>query len=79
MITFEFNGRKVRPDQMKDALERAMLERVRDQLVRKVGSVRDPETGAAPKLRVTGRRLDDLKIEVEGSPALIEEVQRRLA
>lgn len=79
MITFEINGRKVRPDQMKDALERAMLEQVRDQLVRKVASIRDPETGAAPKLRVTGRRLDDLKIEVEGSPALVEEVKRRLA
>ena len=78
MITFEINGRKVRPDQMKDALERAMLEQVHDQLVRKVGSIRDPENGAAPKLRVTGRRLDDLKIEVEGTPALVEEVKRRL-
>jgi hypothetical protein len=79
MITFEINGQNVRPDQIQDALERAMLQQVRDQLVRKVGSIRDPETGAAPKLRVTGRRLDDLKIEVEGSPALIEEVKRRLA
>ena len=52
---------------------------MRDQLVRKVGSVRDPKTGAAPKLRVTGHQRDDLKIEVEGSPALIEAVKRRLA
>jgi len=68
----------VRPDRLTDALEQAMYEKVRDHLVRQVGNARDPKTGARPKLRVTGRRLDDLKIEVEGSPELIKEVKRRL-
>ena len=77
-VSFEIGGRKVRPNQIKDALERAVFEQVRDNLVRQVGNARDPETGARPKLRVTGRSLDNLKIKVEGSPALIEEVERRL-
>lgn len=77
-VSFEIGGRKVRPNQVKDALERAMFEKVRDHLVKRVGNVRDPETGASPKLRVKGRKLSDLKIEVVGSPKLIEEVKRRL-
>lgn len=77
-ISFRIGGRKVRPDQIGNMLERAMLESVRKQLVAKVGSIRDPETGAAPKLRVTGNKLSELKVEVEGSPALIAEVRMRL-
>jgi hypothetical protein len=40
--------------------------------------VRDPDTGARPKLRMKGRDLQSFEIEVEGSPKLIEEVKRRL-
>lgn len=77
-VTFEINGRKVRPNQIPDALERAMFEDVRDQLVRMVGNIRDPKTGARPKLRVRGRNLENLSVEVEGSAELIEEIKRRL-
>ena len=77
-VSFEIGGRKVRPNQIKDALERAMFEQVRDHVVEMLRGVRDPETGSRPKLRVIGRSLDDLKIEVEGSPKLVEEVTRRL-
>ncbi|MCB2009564.1 MAG: hypothetical protein KDF64_02970 [Geminicoccaceae bacterium] len=77
-VTFEINGRKVRPGEIGDVLKQAMFEEIRDDLVRKVGSIRDPETGERPKLRVKGRNLQNLSIEVEGSPHLIEEVKRRL-
>ena len=70
MIEISF---EMRPDQIKNAQERAIFENVRNQLVRPVGSVRDPMTGAAPKLRVKGNSLNDLNIEVEGSAELIEE------
>ena len=70
--------RKVHPNRIADALERAVFESVRDDLVRKVGNIRDPETGARPKLRMVGRSMKDLSINIEGSPALIEEVKRRL-
>lgn len=77
-VSFEINGRKVQPNKIADALERAMFETIRDDLARKVGNIRDPETGARPKLRVVGRSLKDLSINIEGSPGLIEEVKRRL-
>lgn len=51
-VSFEIGGRKVQPNQIKDALERAMFEKVRDHLVKQVANIRDPETGARPKLRV---------------------------
>lgn len=77
-ITFEVDGRKVHPNRIADALERAVFECVRDDLVRKVGNIRDPETGARPKLRMVGRSMKDLSINIEGSPALIEGLKRRL-
>ncbi len=78
-ISFEINGRKVNPNQLSNALDRAVLQGVRDKLTRAVGNVRDPKTGKHPKLRVKGRGLNDLAIEVEGSPELIAEVKRRLS
>ena len=77
-VSFEIGGRQVRPSQIKDSLERAVFEQMRDRLVRQVGDIRDPQTGIRPKLRVKGRSLDDRRIEVEGSPRLIEEVKHRL-
>ncbi|MYA62930.1 MAG: hypothetical protein F4X94_10215 [Dehalococcoidia bacterium] len=77
-ISFEVNGRKVRPNQIADALERAMFEQVRDQLVRQLHGIRDPKTGALPKLKVKGRNLESLNVEIEGSPELIERVKNRL-
>lgn len=78
-ISFEINGRKVNPSQLSNELERAVAQSVRDKLTSAVGNVRDPKTGEHPRLRVKGRGLDDLSIEIEGSPELIAEVKRRLS
>lgn len=77
-ISFEINGRKVNPNRIADEFEKAIYRQIRDELVRKVGSICDPKTGERPKLKVTGRSLKDLSIEVSGSEKLIEEVKRRL-
>lgn len=77
-ISFEVGGRKINPNQIGDAMERAVFESVREQLVSKLRDIRDPETGAAPKLKVTGRSLQDLSVQVEGSEALIGLVKKRL-
>jgi hypothetical protein len=50
-ISFEVGGRKIRPNQIKNTLERAVFEQVRDDLPSQVGDVRDPETGAVPKCK----------------------------
>jgi len=78
-ISFEINGRKVNPSQLTDVLECAVVQGVRDKLTQAVSDARDPKTGERPKLKVKGRSLDNLSIEVEGSPELIAEVKRRLS
>lgn len=77
-ISFEIGGRKVHPNRVADEFEKAIYQHVRDELVRKVGNIRDPKTGARPKLKVKGRNLNDLAIEVIGSPELIAQVRRKL-
>ena len=77
-VSFEINGRKVRPGQIANELERAMLESVRDEIVRKVGNIRDPKTGEQPKIKVKGRSLDKLSFEVTGSEELIQRVTKAL-
>lgn len=77
-LTFEINGRRVDPNRIGDALERAVFQQVRDSIVKKLRDVRDPDTGKAPQVTVKGRSLDDLKIDVKGSDAVIAEVKRRL-
>lgn len=77
-ISFEINGRKIHPNQVRNALEKAVYQQVRDDLVRKVGSIRDPKTGQRPKIKVKGRSLDNLSIEVSGPESMVEEVKRKL-
>ena len=78
MIEFRIGGRKVRPENMADALEAAMLEAVKEDLHRKIGSLRDPETGESPVVIVTGPDLDRLSIKVEGSEPVVAMVKERL-
>lgn len=77
-VEFKLNGRSVRPNDIASQLEKAMFMQVHDRITQKLRTVRDPKTGAVPTVRVVGRSLDNLSFEVSGSPALIEEVKRRL-
>lgn len=77
-LTFEVNGQKVDPNRVGDALERAVYQGVRDSLLKQLQGIRDPETGAPPKITVKGRNLKDLKIEASGSEVVIAEVKRRI-
>jgi hypothetical protein len=78
-ISFEINGRKVNPNQLTEALEQAVFQQLKDKLVRAIRNVRDPKTGEQPRVRVKGRSLKDLSLEIEGSPEIVEEVKRRIA
>lgn len=78
MIYFEINGKRVRPDQLADAAESAMLEMVADIMRQKIGSIRDPDTGEFPTIVMRGESIDDLHLVVEGSDQLIELVQARM-
>lgn len=78
-ISFEINGRKVNPNQMSDMFEKAVVQELKEKLTRALRAVRDPKTGQRPRLKVKGRNLDNLSIEVEGSPDVIDAVNKRLA
>ncbi|MSP42134.1 MAG: hypothetical protein EXR08_02005 [Alphaproteobacteria bacterium] len=78
-IEFKLNGRTVRPDQMANEIERAILTEFQEKIARKLRGIRDPETGAAPKITLKGLSLKNLSVEVTGSEALIKEVERRLS
>lgn len=77
-ISFEINGRKVNPNQMSNVLEKAVVQELKDKLSREIDSIRDPKTGQRPRLKVKGHNLNHLSIEVEGSPDVIEMVNKRL-
>jgi hypothetical protein len=77
-VEFKLNGRSVRPNDIANQLEKAMLKQVQDGITKKLRNVRDPETETAPTVRVVGPSLDKLSFEVAGSPTVIEEVKRRL-
>lgn len=77
-VSFEINGRKISPKQVGNALERTILESVKDEIMRKAGAFRDPATGERPRITVKGRSLDKLSFEVSGSKQMVERVKQAL-
>jgi len=78
VIKFSMGGKALDPRDFKDALMASVLEGVREELRGKLGNIRDPDTGEFPTIVIRGDSLDDLKIQVEGSPALVALVNERL-
>ena len=78
MIEFRIGGRKVRPENIADAIQATMLEAIKEDLHRKIGSIRDPKTGEAPVVVVTGPDLERLSVKVEGSADVVAAVKERL-
>lgn len=65
-ISFEINGKKVNPNNIGDALESAMFQKIGESIKKAVGSVRCTEHNQALKVLVKGKNLDNLSIEVSG-------------
>lgn len=78
MIHFEINGKRIRPGEFGDAIMQAVLQSLEAQIREKIGSIRDPETGAFPTVVMRGDSLDNLQMHVEGSPELIALVRKRM-
>lgn len=78
MIKFSMGGKALDPRDLKDAVMASVLEGVREQIRDKLGNIRDPDTGEFPTIVIRGDSFDDLKIQVEGSPALVALVNERL-
>ena len=74
----KFNERPFQSGDFTRALEDGIFEQAKRAILDKLRGVRDPNTGLAPKITVTGRDLKSLAVSVEGSEELIAEVNRRL-
>lgn len=78
MITFEIDGKRIKPGNIGDAIMQAVLQNLEAQIRERIGSIRDPETGEFPTIVMRGDSLENLEMHVEGSPDLIALVRRRM-
>jgi hypothetical protein len=60
-------------------LHAAAAKSIAAQLRAKLGAIRHPQTGEFPTVVITGDRIDNLSIRVEGSPELLAIVRSRLS
>lgn len=65
MVTFEINGRKVRPGQIANALEKELVKEIGEDILKKLRGVRCGEHGVAPKVLVKGQSLSALNLEID--------------
>ena len=77
-IEFRIGGKKIHPNNIKDAFEKSILEQVKKNILSKLHGIKDPETGDFPKIVVKGNTLNNLSFEVNGSEALKAEIKKCL-
>ena len=65
-ISFEINGKKVNPNNVKNALDSAILSQVAESVKKSVGNLRCAEHGQSPKIKVKGHNLDNLSFDISG-------------
>ncbi len=65
-ISFEISGVKVKPDDAKNALEKALFQGVQEYIRQSVGSISCPVHGASTKIICKGHSLSDLGFKVSG-------------
>ncbi|MEK6776158.1 MAG: hypothetical protein AABY87_04655 [bacterium] len=79
-ISFEINGKKVDPDNIADELEKAILKKIEETIVERVGAVRCSEHDAAPIIVAHGQKIENLTFKVSGCCArLIGDVKAMLS
>lgn len=78
MVRFEFNGAPFNKGDFQGALLKAAMESVAEQLKQKIGSIRLPETGEFPTIVLSGSSLENIQMQIEGSPELVALVKERL-
>lgn len=77
-ISFEINGRRVDLRQMRNAIEGAVLQSVKEKITSKIGNIRYSKTGLSPRIKVKGSSINNLLSEVEGSEEVIKLFRERL-
>lgn len=79
-ISYEINGKKVNPNNIADALEKAVLQQFSESIKKSVGTIRCSEHKQSPKVLLKGKSLDNLSIEVSGCcDDLVKRVSKRFS
>lgn len=74
-----YKGRPFRAKDLMKDLEADILAQVKDEFRERFSAIRDPATGEFPTVIVHGDALDDIRLSIEGSPALLALVQERMS
>ena len=77
-INFEIGGKTVRPNNIKNTLEKQMMQLTTEHIKKQLSGIKDPVTGERPKVIAKGKSLDRLSFEVHGSEELKELVSQKL-
>ena len=78
-MSMRYNGRPFNANSFAKDLEKAAIESIKDELRERFSAIRHPDTGEFPTVIVHGDALDDLRLNIEGSPALLELVKDRMS
>lgn len=79
MITLSIGGKPFSRGSLEKELMRAAFKKLCTEMQHRIGSVRHPITGEFAFATVLGHSIEDMRMHVEGSSALIEVVKRRLS
>lgn len=78
MIEFRIGAHRIRPSQFARELEKVTKKAAQEQIEKKLRGIRDPKTGAKPRVTPKGKTPSDLSFQISGSEGVMEEVKKRL-
>lgn len=73
-----YKGRPFQASKFAEDIQSAIVGSAKEQLRERFSAIRHPQTGEFPTVQVMGNTLDDLRLVVEGSPALLEIIKERM-
>lgn len=74
-----YKGTPFNANSFAENVEKAILNSVKGELRERFTAIRHPDTGEFPTVVVRGETIDDLRLSIEGSPALLELVKERMS
>lgn len=77
-MSLTHNGRPFDAKRFHESLVQGVVDSAKCELHERFASQREPHTGEFPTVRVLGDSLEDLRLRLEGSPALISHIRSKL-
>lgn len=71
-------GKNIQTSQLMKTMQKEIGEIARDDILKRVGKVQDPETGTRPEVKIKGHPPSAVTIEISGSENIKKEVKRQI-